>query len=111
MRISDWSSDVCSSDLSHRIEVADTDVELLVIALLREHGLPEPELHHRVYQGDRFVAELDLAYPARKIALECDGDVHLLPEVRERDLARQNDLELLGWLVLTIGRASCRERV
>src|SRR3546814_98267 len=62
---------------SHRIEVADTDVELLVIALLREHGLPEPELHHRVYQGDRFVAELDLAYPARKIALECDGDVHL----------------------------------
>jgi very-short-patch-repair endonuclease len=47
-----------------------------------------------------FVAEVDMAYPERRIALECDGDVHLEREVREKDLPRQNDLVLLGWQVL-----------
>ncbi len=88
------------SQSCHRIEITDSDFEMLVLALLREHGLPEPVLHHRVYDGDRFVAEVDLAYPERRIALECDGDVHLEREVREKDLPRQNDLVLLGWQVL-----------
>lgn len=85
---------------AHRTEVTDTDMELMVLGILRDAGLPEPVLHHRVHDGDRFVAEVDLAYPQWKIAIECDGDVHLLPEVRERDLPRQNDLVLLGWTVL-----------
>ena len=85
---------------AHREEVTDSDFELLVLALLREHGLPEPELHHRLYDGQRFVAEIDLAFPALKIAIELDGSHHLEPEVRERDLPRQNDLMLLGWTVL-----------
>ena len=85
---------------SHRPTVTDSDLELLVVALLVEHGLPEPVLHHQVWDGDRFVAELDLAYPERRIAMECDGDVHLDHEVHERDLPRQNDLVLLGWTVL-----------
>lgn len=84
----------------HRIKVTDADLELLIISLLLEHGLPEPELHHEVWDGVRFVAEVDLAYPHLKIAMECDGDVHLQREVRERDLARQNDLVLVGWHVL-----------
>jgi very-short-patch-repair endonuclease len=75
-------------------------MELLVLSLLRDAGLPEPTIHHRVHDGGRFVAEVDLAYPRLKIAIECDGSVHLLPEVRERDLARQNDLVLAGWAVL-----------
>ncbi len=85
---------------AHRSEVTDSDFELLVIASLLEGGLPEPVLHHRVLDGERFVAEVDLAYPALKIAIELDGRHHLKPEVRERDLARQNDLVLLGWTVL-----------
>jgi very-short-patch-repair endonuclease len=85
---------------SHRNEVTDSDFEMLVLALLIEHGLPEPVLHHQVWDGDRFVAEVDLAYPQRKIAMECDGAVHRHKEVHERDLPRQNDLVLLGWTVL-----------
>ncbi len=85
---------------AHREEVTDSDFELLVLGLLREHGLPEPVVHHRVYDGERFVAEVDLAYPERRIAIELDGSVHLRAEVRERDLPRQNDLVLLGWTVL-----------
>lgn len=85
---------------AHRTEITDSDLELLVLALLVEHGLPEPVLHHRVLDGTRFVAEVDLAYPELKIAIELDGAVHLERDVRERDLPRQNDLVLLGWTVL-----------
>jgi hypothetical protein len=85
---------------AHREEITDSDLELLVIALLVEAGLPEPVLHHRIFNGDRFVAEVDLAYPELRIAIELDGKVHLQPEVWERDLPRQNDLVLLGWTVL-----------
>jgi very-short-patch-repair endonuclease len=81
-------------------EVTDSDFELLFLAALAERGLPAPVLHHRVTDGDRFVAEVDVAYPAVRIAIELDGRVHLDAEVRERDLPRQNDLVLLGWTVL-----------
>lgn len=93
-----------------REQITDTDVELLVLSLLREAGLPEPVVHHHVYDGQRFVAELDLAYPPEKVAIECDGDVHLLEEVHERDLPRQNDLVLLGWTVLRFTSEAVRQR-
>lgn len=83
-----------------RDEVTDSDFELLVLALLAEAGLPTPVLHHEVLDGGRFVAEVDLAYPALRIAIELDGAVHLQPEVRELDLRKQNDLVLAGWTVL-----------
>lgn len=86
---------------AHRDEVTDTDVELLLLGLIREAGLPEPEVRHRVFAHDgRFVAELDLAYPQWRIGIEADGDVHEHHDVRERDLPRQNDLVLLGWTIL-----------
>lgn len=83
-----------------REEVTDSDFELLFLALLAESGLPAPILHDRIYDGERFVAEVDLAYRRLKIAIELDGAVHLEAAVRERDLPRQNDLVLLGWIVL-----------
>jgi predicted transcriptional regulator of viral defense system len=85
---------------AHRDEISDTDFELLLLTLLVESGLPEPVLHHCVYDGDRFVAEVDLAYPDRLVAIEADGGIHLQPDVRETDLPRQNDLVLQGWTVL-----------
>jgi very-short-patch-repair endonuclease len=79
--------------------VTDSDFELMVLALLREHGI-DVVLHHVVRAGDRFVAEVDLAIPALRIAIELDGSVHLDRDVHDRDLRRQNDLLLEGWLVL-----------
>jgi hypothetical protein len=84
----------------HRHEVTDSDFELLVITSMVERGLPEPVLHHKVFADGRFVAEVDLAYPELRIAVELDGRVHLREDVWERDLPRQNDLVLLGWTVL-----------
>jgi hypothetical protein len=95
---------------AHRTEITDSDFELLFLALLREHGVPEPVLHHRVYDGRRFVAEVDLAFPHLRIAIELDGAAHLEREVRERDLPRQNDLVLLGWTVLRFSWTRFSER-
>jgi very-short-patch-repair endonuclease len=95
---------------AHREEITDTDMELLVLSLIREAGLPEPTLHHRVLDGDRFVAEVDLAYPEHRIAIECDGSIHLVEDVRDRDLTRQNDLILLGWTVLRFSYERLRTR-
>ena len=83
-----------------RAEITDSDFELLALSLLRESNLPEPVLHFKVFDDGRFVAEVDLAFPSLKIAIELDGDHHLEAEVREKDLPRQNDLVLLGWTVL-----------
>ena len=83
-----------------RTEVTDSEFELLVLALLAEFGLPTPVLHHKVFVDGRFVAEVDLAYPRLRIAIELDGRVHLEDAVREADLPRQNDLVLEGWTVL-----------
>lgn len=95
---------------AHRDEITDSDFELMVLSLLLDSGLPEPELHHRAYAGDRFIAEVDLAYPRWKIAIECDGPSHLDDEVREKDLPRQNDLVLEGWTVLRFSWRRVRER-
>lgn len=83
-----------------RREITDSDFELLVLALIAEFGLPTPVLHHKVFDGDRFVAEVDLAYPHLKVAIELDGKVHLDESVWQKDLPRQNDLVLEGWVVL-----------
>jgi predicted transcriptional regulator of viral defense system len=95
---------------AHRAEITDTDMELLVLGLITGAGLPEPTLHHKVFDGGRFVAEVDLGYPQWKIAIECDGSVHLDPAVRERDLARQNDLVLAGWTILRFSYDRVRTR-
>lgn len=87
-------------DNASREEVTDSDLEMLFLSIIREAGLPDPVLHYRVMDNGRFVAEVDFAYPGLRIAMELDGTVHLQTDVRERDLARQNDLVLCGWTVL-----------
>lgn len=45
--------------------------------LLRDAGLPEPVTAWNLYDAHgAFVAELDLAYPERRVAVEYDGRVH-----------------------------------
>jgi len=95
----------------HREEVTDSDFELLVLTLLVEHGLPEPVVHHAIRAPDgRALAEVDLAYPHLKIAIELDGGVHQRRDVFERDRPRQNRLVLEGWIVLRFTWDAFRDR-
>jgi len=95
---------------AHRTEITDSDFELLVIALLREHGLPEPVVHHVLRAADgAFIAEVDLSYPHLKIAIELDGKVHQTDEAFERDRPRQNRIALEGWTILRFTWALFRD--
>jgi very-short-patch-repair endonuclease len=89
---------------AHREEITDSDLEVLLLGLLAEAGLPEPGVHHRIRADGRVVAEIDLAYPERRIAIEIDGRIHLREDVWNRDLPRQNYLVLEGWTVLRFNR-------
>jgi very-short-patch-repair endonuclease len=86
---------------AHRADITDNDFELLVLALLLEHGLPEPVVHFELRSIDGvLVAEIDLAYPHLRIAIELDGRVHAHDDVFQQDRVRQNRIVLEGWIVL-----------
>ena len=61
--------------------------------------MPVPQ--HEVRVAGRFVARVDLAFLAARIALEYDGRaVHERTDVFARDRRRQNELVQAGWTVL-----------
>lgn len=82
--------------------VPDSRFNRLVERLILDSSLRPPTVEFEVRDGaGRFIARVDLAYPALKVALELDGRrFHLSSEAFERDRQRQNSLELQGWLVL-----------
>ena len=78
----------------------DSRLEARMARLLAAHGLPAA-FQHEVRRGGRFVARVDFAYPADRIALEVDGwGSHSSPRALQADLERQNALVELGWTVL-----------
>src|SRR3546814_8836694 len=94
MRISDWSSDVCSSDLvgivpASRMRVQRTAGGAVVVG---EHSSP---VRRNVVAGARDIA--DILAPAPDIGAAPDAE-------REHIVA-------IGIMPGEIGRASCRERV
>src|SRR3546814_11505685 len=112
MRISDWSSDVCSSDLAA--------VSAALEEAVREHGLhllPWPEVARALQARVGFARGHDSTLPAlsdealgRSIA---DWLPPLLQNIRRLDSISPERLtrvlqDMLGW---EIGSASCRERV
>jgi hypothetical protein len=95
----------------HREAITDSDFELLVLALLVEQGLPEPVVHHELRTADgRFIAEIDLAYPHLRVAIELDGKVHQTGAAFERDRPRQNRIALEGWIILRFTWQTFRDR-
>lgn len=75
--------------------------------ILADAGLPEPELNYVVLDRvGEFVACVDLAYPAEKIAIEYEGEHHLRDaEQWAKDIARYEALAAAGWLVIRITKA------
>src|SRR3546814_13820762 len=90
MRISDWSSDVCSSDLDERDSNAALDGRELLPCLLTQAAV---ERRHRLVEQQEF---RQLRQAAR------EGNPLLLPTRQLRRLA-------IGEGGHQIGRASCRE--
>ncbi|BDV31149.1 hypothetical protein Microterr_18090 [Microbacterium terricola] len=70
---------------------------------LIDAGLPEPSLNFDIYVDDVRLACVDLAYPALKIAIEYEGEHHLLsPAQWARDIERYDRLRAAGWCVIRV---------
>jgi len=79
----------------------DSLLEKRLTDLARLHDLPAMATQFEVWHAGRFVARVDAAFPARKLAIEVDGFAHhSSPEAFQRDRTRQNQLVSLGWTVL-----------
>jgi very-short-patch-repair endonuclease len=79
----------------------ESELERRFTSLVRRCGLPAFSLQHEVWEGGRFVARIDAAYPELKLAIEIDGFAHHSSrEAFQRDRTRQNRLVALGWTVL-----------
>jgi very-short-patch-repair endonuclease len=63
---------------------------------LRKHGV----VVRRQHPIGSYV--VDFAIAKTRLVIEIDGGVHTLSHVAERDLARQNEIESLGWRVIRI---------
>jgi very-short-patch-repair endonuclease len=67
-------------------------------------GLPRSVTQFTVRTSDGvFVARLDLAYPAKRLGVEYEGDQHRGQGAFQQDLRRQNALGACGWTVLRFG--------
>ena len=76
----------------------DSELEAHAVLVLREAGLPEPVLQHRVVLPDGSVAYVDLAFPTQKVAIEVDGwGPHGRRAAFTPDRTRRNALTALGW--------------
>ena len=75
----------------------------MVEELLVDAGLARPRLEYRIHGADgRFLAQVDLAYPARRVAIELDSvRHHLNRESFVADARRRNRVTLAGWTVLS----------
>lgn len=70
---------------------------------LIDAGLPEPEANFDVIvDGDR-IAAVDLAYAAERVAIEYEGEHHLLdPKQWASDIQRYERLRAAGWAVIQV---------
>ncbi len=63
-------------------------------------GLPPAVPQYEVRRNGEFVARVDLAWPAARVAVEYDGAHHADPLQMRRDRRRLNALVDAGWLII-----------
>lgn len=81
----------------------ESEMETLLLQALRAHGLPEPVRQHEVFWGSSFVARVDAAYPAARVAIEYDSDqFHTGRVATAADSARRHRLIAAGYLPITV---------
>jgi very-short-patch-repair endonuclease len=78
---------------------------------MRDAGLPEPEMHYDVVDGKNHVAEVDFAYPAKRIAIQGDSfEHHSGKRAWLKDSHQRAELASLDWLVLPVTWGDLEER-
>jgi hypothetical protein len=69
----------------------ESEMETMLVQVLRRHGFPEPFTQYKIRCAGRFVARVDAAYPEWRIAIEYDSyEYHAGRKAHDRDNARRN---------------------
>jgi hypothetical protein len=80
----------------------ESEMETMLVQVLRRHGFPEPFTQYEIRCAGRFVARVDAAYPEWRIAIEYDSyEYHAGRKAHDRDNARRNKIAAAGWLPVT----------
>lgn len=90
-------------------DLTDSDKEMVLLQVLRRHGLPEPVVQYEIWHKGRFLGRVDAAYLEWRIALEYESyEFHIGRKALERDSSRRNDMVGAGWLPITMTYADVR---
>lgn len=80
--------------------------ETLLRLVLVRAGLEGFEVNFDVFDADTWLAQVDIAYPEARVALEYEGEHHLTnPEQWAKDIARVERLTEAGWRVIRVTKA------
>ncbi|WBB79180.1 hypothetical protein O7606_23860 [Micromonospora sp. WMMD882] len=81
--------------------LAGSPMESRLRLLLLDAGLPPPATQHDVHDAaGRFVCRVDLAYPARRVAVEYEGTPSREPAQVRQEASRFQALRAAGWRVV-----------
>jgi hypothetical protein len=86
--------------LSRSDPLSESPMETRTRLLIADSDLPMPVSQYKIFNGERFIARVDFAYPDSLLALEYEGDHHRRRDVFRSDIDRLNRMRLLGWTVL-----------
>lgn len=72
-------------------------------SLVREAGLPAPEVNAEIWHDGEMIAIGDLVFPRWKVLAEYDGDQHRTDDAQfARDRERALRLQLAGWITVVV---------
>lgn len=83
---------------------SDSAPETRLRLALENAGLPEPVLNVPTKLAADVVRQPDLSYPELKVAVEYDGEGHSEAAQIVRDIAREEDFDRAGWLLVRISK-------
>ncbi|WLQ06834.1 DUF559 domain-containing protein [Arthrobacter oryzae] len=83
---------------------ADSAPESLLRLAMADAGLPEPDLQMALRPSDAASPTADLGYRHRRLAIQYDGEHHLLDAQALSDKRRDKAFESAGWTVLILDK-------
>ena len=83
---------------------ADSAPETMLRLAMADANLPEPDLQIDLWPQNAISPTADLGYRHRRLAIQYDGEHHLLSAQSMSDRRRDKAFELAGWTVLVLNK-------
>lgn len=85
-----------------KLPKAESPLEAEFALQCRLFRLPVPARQYKFLEDRKFLA--DFCWPDNRLIVECNGEVHRIKEMFERDMEKTCLAVVHGWVVLSVGR-------